>query len=114
MNFDARCSPFWICSAAAAPRSHAKACVQDWMEGHDVPKPWFLKGRDALVWSRQYSHTDSTKCNCDLLQQTLEELGGSRMVVGHTIQPDGVNAACDNQVLRCARHVSAELGTAPV
>lgn len=76
--------------------------VQDWMEGYEVPKPWFLKGRDALVWSRQYSHTDSSKCNCDLLQQTLEELGGSRMVVGHTIQPDGVNSACDNQVLRCA------------
>jgi hypothetical protein len=76
--------------------------VQDWMEGHDVQKPWFLRGRDALVWSREYSHTDASKCNCDLLQQTLEELGGSRMVVGHTIQSNGVNAACDNRVLRCA------------
>lgn len=75
--------------------------VQDWMEGKPVEKPWFLKGRDAVVWSRSYSHPDERACNCDMLQQTLEDVGARRMVVGHTIQAAGVNGACDNQVIRC-------------
>lgn len=76
--------------------------VQDWMEGKPMEKPWFLKGRDAIVWSRSYSHPDERACNCDMLQQTLEDVGARRMVVGHTIQVAGVNGACDNQVIRCA------------
>jgi hypothetical protein len=72
-----------------------------------MPKPKFLRGRDALVWSREYSHTDAERCNCELLEQTLAHLGSKRMVVGHTIQPDGINGACDNKVLRCAATTSA-------
>lgn len=77
--------------------------VQDWMEGKPMEKPWFLKGRDAVVWSRMYSHPDERACNCEMLQQTLEDTGASRMVVGHTIQAAGINGACNNQVLRCVR-----------
>eukprot|EP00892_Ulva_mutabilis_P010785 jgi/Ulvmu1/8079/UM004_0316.1 len=76
------------------------AMSQDWMEGKPMEKPWFLKGRDAVVWSRSYSHPEERACNCDMLQQTLEDVGARRMVVGHTIQAAGINGACDNQVLR--------------
>lgn len=81
--------------------------VQDWMEGKPMEKPWFLRGRDAVVWSRSYSHPEERACNCDMLQQTLEDVGARRMVVGHTIQAAGINGACDNQVLRCCLPLSA-------
>lgn len=64
--------------------------------------PWFLSGRNAVVWSRQYSHPDENKCNCEMLQTALRSLSqAERMVVGHTVQyPMGINAACDDSVFR--------------
>jgi hypothetical protein len=70
------------------------------MEGKQRKIPAFLRGRDAIVWSREYSWARPELCNCSMLQETLTRLGAERMVVGHTIQVDGVNDACDGQVLR--------------
>lgn len=72
--------------------------------------PECLDGRDAVVWTRQYSRNHKEHCKCDMLRDTLRQLSADRMVVGHTIQNDGVNGACADQVLRCAialhlRHV---------
>ena len=50
----------------------------------------------ATIRSREEENTD-----CVLLRQTLELANASRMVVGHTIQPDlEVTAACNGQVIR--------------
>jgi imidazoleglycerol phosphate dehydratase HisB len=77
--------------------------VQDWLEGASKQVPVWLSGRDAVVWSREYSRTKEEHCNCEMLQKTLNRLGADRMVVGHTIQQEGVNAACADQVVRCVR-----------
>lgn len=90
--------------------------------------PEFLRGRDAVVWSRSFSPEDARKADCELLRETLSRLsrggnggnGGSgagngksevrRMVMGHTIQERGVNAACGGRALRVDVGLSAGCG----
>lgn len=44
---------------------------------------------------------DKQQCNCEALEEALKAIpGAKRMVVGHTIQDDGINTACDNKVYR--------------
>lgn len=76
--------------------------TQQWvLAGPTHAKPHFLSGRDAVVWSRQYSAEDGSQCDCDALQQALARLPGAvRMVVGHTIQSAGINSACGGRVVR--------------
>jgi hypothetical protein len=96
-------------AAPSAPnvlRSTQSSCtpMQDWLQG-TVPfaqKPAALRGRDAIVWSREYSRSVEAHCKCAMLEETLSRLGAERMVVGHTIQQAGINGACDNKVLRRA------------
>jgi hypothetical protein len=71
------------------------------MEGKQLQIPEFLRGRDAVVWSREYSWARKELCDCKMLQETLSRMGANRMIVGHTIQADGINGACEDQVLRC-------------
>jgi len=76
--------------------------ARDWFtEGPIKAKPRFLSGRDALVWARDYSHEDASRCDCDALQKALAGVpGAERVVVGHTIQSSGINSACGGRVLR--------------
>lgn len=77
--------------------------AHDWLTGApgvDTP-PRFLLGRKAVVWARDYSMEDPASCDCDALADALRALpGAKRMVVGHTIQEQGVNSACDGRVFR--------------
>lgn len=69
--------------------------------GAERGMPDFLRGRDAVVWSRSYSSEDSRKADCALLREALSKLpGAKRMVMGHTIQESGVNGACEGAALR--------------
>ncbi|KAK9866365.1 hypothetical protein WJX84_012021 [Apatococcus fuscideae] len=74
---------------------------QQWMLGQgQAAMPSYLAGRDAVVWTRNYSQRDSFKCDCDGLARVLDMIpGASRMIVGHTIQRVA-NAACDGKVHR--------------
>lgn len=79
--------------------------TQEWMLGKrgssSGPKPSFLSGRSAVVWSRHYSAEDAARCDCDLLAEALRRVpGAQRMVVGHTIQGRGINSACGGKVYR--------------
>ena len=63
--------------------------------------PTVLQGGNAVVWARQYSENQREKVRCEVLREALGQIpGAQRMVVGHTIQEAGVNAACGNQVIR--------------
>lgn len=71
------------------------------LHGTQDSKPQFLSGRDAVVWTRHYSVEDQSRCDCERLEHALKGLPGAmRMVVGHTIQQAGINAACDGRVIR--------------
>lgn len=54
---------------------------------------------------------DTRRCNCAALEEALGKLPGARrMVVGHTIQEAGINAACEDRVFRIDVGLSAGCG----
>lgn len=75
---------------------------QEWISGQSPQQePAFLGGRSAVVWAREYSTEDARRCDCNALQEALSKISGSkRMVVGHTIQEQGINSACAERVFR--------------
>ncbi|MEC8049167.1 MAG: metallophosphoesterase [Myxococcota bacterium] len=61
--------------------------------------PRVMEGSDSPVWSRHFS--DETDVDdCALLDQVLDAVSASRMVVGHTVQRPGITSACDGKVWR--------------
>jgi len=85
-------------------RMNAEA--SEWIRGQskdeDAGVPWFLQGRNAIVWSRMYSQQSEERCDCEMLKEALQKLPGTRrMVVGHTVQyPMGINSVCNDSVFR--------------
>ncbi|KAL6751357.1 Metallo-dependent phosphatase-like protein [Haematococcus lacustris] len=77
--------------------------------------PNFLRGATAIVWARNFSTEDHGRCDCDVLRDVLQAIPGSqRMVMGHTIQDDGINAACDGRALRVDVGMSKGCGNSEV
>jgi hypothetical protein len=73
---------------------------------HEEVVSWTLNGgkepasvmaEDGPVWTRLYSSGDG---GCSTLTEALGLLGAKRMVVGHTVQEQGINSACDGKVWR--------------
>lgn len=84
------------------------ASVQQWMKGYSA-KPSILSGDTSPIWSRRYS-SNTTASGCTELESVLDAVGVSRMVVAHTVQPDGINSACNGQVWRVDVGMSAHYG----
>lgn len=77
--------------------------VRDWIRGSPTTKttkcPDYLLGGLSVVWLRKFSY--GSNCDCEQLQSILSSIpGAARMVMGHTIQREGINSVCDNQALR--------------
>lgn len=85
--------------------------TQQWMLGKGK-EPAVLSGDDSPVWSRHYSDEPDDK-DCALLNETLNALSLSRMVVAHTVQDGGINSACDDKVWRVDVGMSAHYGGEP-
>ena len=97
--------------AAAMGLDHINSAARTWMAG-DGPAPAFLTDPNGPVWSRHYSDaTDSA--DCDLLTEALSTLNASRMVVGHTVQFEGITQACDKRVWRIDVGMAAAYGGRP-
>ncbi|WP_141730766.1 shewanella-like protein phosphatase [Oligoflexus tunisiensis] len=73
--------------------------VAAWMSGKSE-RPSFVKDSKGPLWMRDYSADTPTSEACGMLKETLAALGAKRMVVGHSVQDNGINAACQNQVWR--------------
>ncbi|MEO7163493.1 MAG: ankyrin repeat domain-containing protein [Bdellovibrionia bacterium] len=58
------------------------------------------RGGDNSVWNRKYSMGNPSAAHCELLKPIFAALGVKRMVVGHTIQDQGINEACEGKVWR--------------
>lgn len=72
------------------------AQTQAWLLGkEDLPDA--LKGAKGPIWNRDYSQNPDAR-DCERLSGVLKSLGVSRMVVGHTVQPDGIQSACNAKV----------------
>lgn len=74
--------------------------VRRFLRGETPTLPAVVAAEDAPVWTRAYGDTSPSIEACRELEQVLEALAVKRMVVGHTVQRMGVNAACDGRVYR--------------
>jgi hypothetical protein len=71
-----------------------------WMRGERAA-PAIMMADDAPVWTRLYSAEDEPSAEiCAQLKQVLSKLGADRMIVGHTPQARGIDAACGDRVWR--------------
>ena len=85
--------------------------TQAWMRGEASEPPAAILDPEGPVWTRRYSDAvDDVACR-DLLS-ALEILGVERMVVGHTVQEQGITSACDGKVWRIDVGLAAHYGSA--
>ncbi|MFT4975938.1 MAG: hypothetical protein ACI8S6_001831 [Myxococcota bacterium] len=82
-----------------------------WMRGDGAPSAP-MEGDDPPIWSRHYSDAPDDS-DCALLDEVLTRTGAARMVVAHTVQEDGISAACSDQVWRVDVGMSAYYGGSP-
>eukprot|EP00977_Amphora_coffeiformis_P018109 scaffold6164_cov163-Amphora_coffeaeformis.AAC.20 len=77
----------------------AREWVQD---GGNLPE--CLVGADGPLWMRDYSHPGNIEPTSDVASQRLGAAlfcaGADRMVVGHTVQTNGINSALGGKVWR--------------
>jgi hypothetical protein len=84
-----------------------------WMLAELGRIPPILDGDEAPVWTRAFADPEPPPRACEALGKVLEELSIARMVVGHTVQKDGVRPGCGERVWRIdvglAKHYGGEL-----
>jgi len=79
-----------------------------WLRG-DGDFPAILDGPDSPEWLRLYSASPDSAA-CERLAWILEEIGARRMVMGHTVQKEGISSACDGLAWRIDTGMSAAYG----
>lgn len=64
---------------------------------------------EAPLWTREFS-LEAAQGTCERLARSLAALGVERMVVGHTVQKQGINAGCNERVWRIDVGLAAHYG----
>jgi len=70
--------------------------IQLWIAG-EGPEPQGIHKRESPTWTRIYSDNPTDE-SCLVLDEVLDRLGASRMIVGHTVQDDGITPHCNDRV----------------
>jgi hypothetical protein len=70
-----------------------------WMRGESRDPPRALVDDEGPVWTRRYGFAEDPAI-CASAARMLDRVGLRRMVVGHTVQAQGVNAICEGRVWR--------------
>jgi hypothetical protein len=70
--------------------------ARDWLLG-DGPEPEWVKGEHSPVWSRRFSDEVDDE-DCEVLGEVLDGLDVDRIVVGHTVQEEGINSYCGRRI----------------
>jgi hypothetical protein len=86
--------------------------ARDWIRGDRQYPPEILLPSDGPVWSRHYSD-DPDGEDCRLLEEVLDDLDARRMVVGHTVQDEGISPACGDMVWRIDIGLARHYGGSP-
>lgn len=85
-----------------------------WMAGApSAPAPTSLSSQRAPIWVRDYSDGTPNADRCAELTRVLSALSAQRMVVGHTVQQQGINSACEGKVWRIDVGLSRFYGNKP-
>lgn len=79
-----------------------------WLRG-EAERPGILEGSESPQWTRLYS-SEPDSLSCDVLGQVLERLDAERMVMGHTVQKDGIDSVCGGRGWRIDVGMSAHYG----
>lgn len=83
-----------------------------WLLGERSEPPRILVQEDGPIWSRMYSAAPGRE-ECEILDKTLAMTGAKRMVMGHTVQRNGVTSACAEKAWRIDVGLSKFYGGAP-
>jgi hypothetical protein len=67
------------------------------LDGQASARPSSLASDGSPVWTRALG---GAAIDCDALAAALRALGAKRMIIAHTVQPDGITSACDGAVWR--------------
>ena len=70
-----------------------------WLLGKQSIPPRILTQEDGPIWSRMYSTAPGPE-ECVILDEVLKTTGAKRMVMGHTVQRNGINPACAEKAWR--------------
>jgi calcineurin-like phosphoesterase family protein len=88
--------------------------TREWMTGAPTREaPASLSNSQAPIWVRDYSDGTPPPANCAELGRVLTALSAQRMVVGHTVQQQGINSACDGKIWRIDVGLSRFYGGKP-
>jgi hypothetical protein len=68
-----------------------------WLDGQSPQRPAALAASDSPVWTRALA---AASVDCAAVHDSLSALGAKRMVVGHSVQEQGITSACDGTVWR--------------
>jgi Calcineurin-like phosphoesterase len=85
-----------------------------WMRGNARRAPDSVAAETAPIWVRDYSLDPVSAHACAALGEVLAALKVSRMVVGHTVQSQGISSACDERVYRIDVGLSRYYGQNPI
>lgn len=86
--------------------------VSAWMAGEAPAAPAIVKSEDGPIWTRRYSAAPD-RGDCAVLEEALAAMGAKRMVVGHTVQREGITSACNEKVWRIDVGLSHTYGGKP-
>ncbi|KAH6766236.1 Calcineurin-like metallo-phosphoesterase superfamily protein [Perilla frutescens var. hirtella] len=76
--------------------------VRDWIRGvREKVENRLVRRADSIVWLRNFSRKLVKDDDCSILEHVLETIPGARrMIMGHTIQEDGISVACGGRAIR--------------
>ena len=72
-----------------------------------------LVGKESPFWTRMFSDLlgGNSAESCAALRESIEYLKVEGMVVGHTVQPQGINSGCENRIWRTDVGLSRSFGS---
>lgn len=74
--------------------------VKNWLNNGQTPvPPESVKTEDSVVWSRLYAD-EQKESDCEVLNKALKMASAKRLIVGHTVHPEGITSDCDGKVWR--------------
>jgi hypothetical protein len=88
--------------------------IQEWMAAPSTKDaPSIATDQRGPLWLRVHSDGVPTSSTCDDLGTALDWLSAKRLVVGHTVQRQGINSACQGRVWRIDVGLSRHYGSPP-
>jgi hypothetical protein len=88
--------------------------IQAWMSAPRLSRaPDIATSPDGPLWLRVHSDGEPSSSTCEELVKTLALLSAKRLVVGHTVQPQGINSACAGRVWRIDVGLARHYGQRP-